>query len=97
MAIFSNRCYGCKQIEPLLPQLKRHLQLEYGRDIDVLKMDIRNEISFLKQVDKTPSFLVYEHKGNFFWDLDMRFGESLTREERISAKMNEGNGEQSSQ
>ena len=53
-------------------------------------MDIRNEISFLKQVDKTPSFLVYEHKGNFFWDLDMKFGESLSREERVSAKMYEG-------
>ena len=55
-------------------------------------MDIRNEIHFLKQVDKTPSFLIHEKKGNNFWDLDMKFGEKLTRRERIDAKIYEGDG-----
>ena len=52
-------------------------------------MDIRNEIHFLKQIDKTPSFLIYEKKDNNFWDLDMKFGEPLTTEERKSITNNE--------
>ena len=52
-------------------------------------MDIRNEIHFLKQIDKTPSFLIYEKRDNNFWDLDMKFGEPLTTEERKSITNNE--------
>ena len=67
----------------MLPQLKRHLEKQYGSsNIDVLKIDIRNEVHFLKQIDKTPSFLVYERKGNNFWDLDMKFSDPLTPEEK---------------
>ena len=73
--------------------MKKHLQQEHGRsEIDVVKMDIRNETHFLKQIDKTPSFLIYERKGNYFWDLDMKFGEPLTRKEKIDAKIYDPDG-----
>lgn len=32
-------------------------------------IDIHNEVHFLKHIDRTPSFLLHEKKGDYFWDL----------------------------
>ena len=39
-------------------------------------MDLLNEVHFLKNIEKTPSFLVCDKKGNF-WDIDMQFDKPL--------------------
>jgi hypothetical protein len=48
----------------------------------VVKIDINNEVLFLKQLEKTPSFVIYQKKGNYFWDLDLKLSQELSEEER---------------
>ena len=70
IAVFARRCQGCRDLEPKLPEFKRMLEEEVGhKKVNVVKMDIYNEAHFLKKVEKTPSFLLHEKKGNYFWDL----------------------------
>ena len=47
--------------------------------VGVVKMDIFNEVHFLKNVEKTPSFLLHEKKGNYFWDLSTSDFEEITK------------------
>ena len=37
--------------------------------VGLFTMDIMNETHFIKNVEKTPSFLLFEKKGGYFWDL----------------------------
>lgn len=81
LSVFAPRCHGCSQVEPQLASVKKHLASEFYNKVEVVKMDINNEVFFLKNVSKTPSFLIYEKKGNYFWDLDMKFNEPLSEAE----------------
>jgi len=36
-----------------------------------MKMDIKNEAHFLKNIERTPSFIVYQKKGGNFWNVDV--------------------------
>ena len=50
-------------------------------------MDIFNEVHFLKHVEKTPSFLLHERKGNYFWDIGTsNFTEITKTADRIHKK-----------
>ena len=64
------------------------LEEELGRsNVQVVKMDIFNEVHFLKNVEKTPSFLLHEKKGNYFWDLSTSdFSEITKTVDRIHKK-----------
>lgn len=44
-------------------------------------MDINNEVHFLSQVDKTPTFLVYKKKYDAFFDLNLDFEKTLPAHE----------------
>ena len=80
IAVFARKCQACRDIEPKLAQLKRMLEEEVGQNkVNVVKIDIFNEVHFLKQVDKTPSFLLHEKKGNYFWDLQTSNFEEITK------------------
>ena len=86
IAIFANQCHGCQQVEPLLPKIKKALDEEIGSDkVQVVTMDINNEVHFLKNVERTPSFIVHDKRSNNFWELDMEFGKQLTNDERKEA------------
>jgi hypothetical protein len=39
----------------------------------VARIDISNEVHFLTNVTKTPSFLVYDRKRQAFFDVDLDF------------------------
>lgn len=57
------------------------------KKVQVVKMDIHNEVHFLKHIEKTPSFLVHEKKGNYFWDLQTSdFDEIKKTADRIYKK-----------
>lgn len=88
IAVFAKRCPACRELEPKLPQLQRMLEEEVGtKNVGVCTIDIHNETHFLKQVDKTPSFLLHEKKGNFFWDLSTwDFEEIVKTVDRIHKK-----------
>ena len=88
IAVFARKCQGCRELEPQLPALKRMLEEEIGhKNVGVVKMDIFNEVHFLKHVEKTPSFLLHERKGNFFWDLSTSdFTEITKTADRIHKK-----------
>ena len=50
-------------------------------------MDIFNEVHFLKHVEKTPSFLLHEKKGNYFWDVGANdFAEIVKTADKIHKK-----------
>ena len=52
-------------------------------------MDILNEVHFLKSVQKTPSFLLHEKKGDLFWDIGTHdFDEIAKTADRINKKSN---------
>lgn len=56
------------------------LEEEVGhKRVNVVKMDIFNEVHFLKKVEKTPSFLLHEKKGNYFWDLSTSDFDEITK------------------
>ena len=88
--MFSRKCQACKEIEPKLPTLKRSLEEELGsKKIGLYKMDILNEVHFLKSVQKTPSFLLHEKKGDLFWDIGTHdFDEIAKTADRINKKSN---------
>ena len=64
--VFSRKCPGCRRIEPLLPGLGARIKEQRGQ---LVRMNVLNEVSFLKNVDKTPSFLVYSRKKGTFTPL----------------------------
>ena len=67
------------------------MDVEIGSDkVDVVKMDINNEVHFLKNVTKTPSFIVHERRDDNFWDIDMMFDKDLTDDERKQAGLYKG-------
>ena len=43
----------------------------------MLKLDINNEVHFLKDVEKTPSFVLYQRKGGNFWNIDVMLDNPL--------------------
>ena len=65
--VFSKKCPGCRRIDPLMPKLQSRLKDTKGGEL--VRMDVLNEVSFLKNVDKTPSFLVYSRKRGTFTPL----------------------------
>ena len=68
------RCFGCKEIEPLLSHLNQSLLRKFNNaEVQLVKMDINNEVHFLTKVEKTPSFLVYNKKFDAFFDLNIDF------------------------
>ena len=80
VAVFARRCAGCRELEPKLPELHKMLAEEVGhKKVGVVKVDIFNEAHFLKHIEKTPSFLLYEKKGNSFWDLGTSDFEEITK------------------
>ena len=80
IAVFARKCSACKEIEPKLAALQKQLIEEVGhKKVGVVKMDIFNEVHFLKQVDRTPSFLLHEKKGNYFWDLGTSDFDEITK------------------
>jgi hypothetical protein len=44
-------------------------------------MDMKNEVHFLQNVEKTPSFIVYEQKKGYFWGVDIMPNEPLTADD----------------
>jgi len=46
----------------------------------LVTIDTNNEVFFLKHVEKTPAILVYEKKGDNFWEVDPMLGQPLTPE-----------------
>ena len=44
-------------------------------------MDRQNEVHFLQNIDKTPSFIVYEQKKGYFWGVDIMPNEPLTADD----------------
>lgn len=65
--VYSKKCPGCRRIDPLMPKLQSRLKDTKGGEL--VRMDVLNEVSFLKNVDKTPSFLVYSRKRGTFTPL----------------------------
>lgn len=59
--VYSKKCPGCKRLDPIMPALQRALP-----QAQVVRMDALNEVSFLKNVDKTPTFLVYSRSSGKF-------------------------------
>jgi len=52
-------------VNPLLPELRQRLQNKFGvSKIDICKIHILNENVMLKDVDFTPSFLLFDKKDN---------------------------------
>lgn len=41
-------------------------------------MDVRNEVAFLAEVSKTPSFLLYNKKTGQVTDMDLQLDQPLT-------------------
>ena len=63
-----------------MAELQQMLVEQVGhRKVSVVKMDIQNEVHFLKNIEKTPSFLLHEKKGNYFWDLGTHDFEEITK------------------
>lgn len=65
--VFSKKCPGCKRIDPLMPSLKERLQKD---NIQLARIDVLNEVGFLKNIEKTPTFLVYSRKRKAFKIVD---------------------------
>lgn len=52
--------------------MQQYLRDEYNKDqadVNVFRMNILNEVHFLKNVEKTPSFIVCD--GDNFFEIDM--------------------------
>ena len=86
--VFANKCAGCRQVEPLLPQIQKQLGVPIG------KMDLLNEAAFLADVQTTPTFLVYDKKKGKFFEVDLHDSDSDGELadilcERIGAKLKE--------
>ena len=77
--VYSTKCPGCKRLDPLLLPLKDTIQ-NSTKKVQLVRMDILNEVGFLKDVDKTPQFILYDKKKATY---------SL-----ISTKLPEGSSEQ---
>jgi hypothetical protein len=60
VVVGSQRCQGCRQIEPHLAHLQRQIKLEFGDAANLVQIDTNNEVFFLKHVERTPAILVYE-------------------------------------
>ena len=55
------------------------MQQELGSSrVQLVKMDIQNEAHFLKDIDRTPAFIVYQKKGGNFWAVDIMIDTPLT-------------------
>lgn len=85
IAVFARKCSACRELEPKLSQLQRMLKEEVGHSkVGVAKVDIFNEVHFLKHVEKTPTFLLHEKKGDLFWDVGSSdFSEIVKTADRI--------------
>ena len=44
-------------------------------------MDVRNEVPFLSEISKTPSFLLYNRKSGLVTELDLQLDQPLTGDE----------------
>jgi len=73
LIVSSAKCHGCKSLEPLMPWLSGRLRASTNKDVQVVRMDISNEVHFLTNVTKTPSFLIYDRKREAFFDVDLDF------------------------
>lgn len=64
------KCVGCREFERWHEHLQGRLENEFGTQIQLRLIDVRNELHFLRDIEKTPAFVVHERRGNFFWDVD---------------------------
>lgn len=49
--------------------------------IELVKMDINNEAHFLRNIEKTPSFIIYHRSAENFWGVDLMLGQPLSKDE----------------
>lgn len=77
--IQSDKCHGCLQVEPHLNAMLTTVSGDVGSDrVQLLKMDIQNECHFLKDIEGTPKFIIYQRKGGNYWLVDLLMDEPLT-------------------
>ncbi|CDW83935.1 UNKNOWN [Stylonychia lemnae] len=68
--VYANNCPGCKKVDSIMSNLKSKLESESKSSQQLVKMNALNEVGFLKDIEKTPSFLVYSKKKNSFVQVD---------------------------
>lgn len=69
--------------------MQTHLKQKFDltADFQIVRMNLLNEVHFLKKVEKTPSFIITD--GDSFFDIDMQFNQALGTEQDKEAGWNE--------
>lgn len=65
LEVYGTKCAGCKQVEPLLTTLQQNL------GVPVAKIDILNEVPFLADIERTPTFLIFDSKKTRFHEVNL--------------------------
>jgi len=78
--IYAQTCLGCKQLDPLLPSLQKRL---LPQDISLCQVNLMTELPWLVDIEKTPSFLIYDKKRNMFKLIDTDTDEEEDAEKEL--------------
>ncbi|TNV85361.1 hypothetical protein FGO68_gene3696 [Halteria grandinella] len=74
--VYAKRCPGCKHIDPIIPSIKERLD---EKKTQLVRVDVLNEVPFLKNIDKTPSFLLFNRRKGTYTLVDTQ---TKTKEEQ---------------
>eukprot|EP00347_Sterkiella_histriomuscorum_P001728 403370913 len=75
--VFANKCPACRKIDTIMPTLRDQLE---SKSTQITRINVFNEVSFLKDIDKTPCFLVYNKKKGSFILVDSKVNEVVDYE-----------------
>lgn len=81
--VFQTKCPGCKDIDPLLNQIKDGLQAKLGKSkVDLARINIFNELPFLADTAVTPCFLVHNSRTGKFSQVQLKAKGDAANEEQ---------------